>query len=112
MSYSLAINFEAVIPLEVGFPLIRIEVYNDQHYSKVLAQDLNLDEKRRENTLIWMASYQQHLAKSYNQKVQGRKFMVGDLVLRKDVGNTKDTVDGKLGPNWEGPYKIIKLAGK
>ena len=33
-------------------------------------------------------------------------------VLRKVVGNTKDPTDGKLGPNWEGPYKIIKLADR
>ncbi|GFZ11148.1 hypothetical protein Acr_22g0005460 [Actinidia rufa] len=31
---------------------------------------------------------------------------------RKVVGNTKDPVDGKLVPNWEGPYKITKLTGK
>ena len=28
------------------------------------------------------------------------------------VGNTNDPVDGNLGPNWEIPYKILKLAGK
>ena len=37
---------------------------------------------------------------------------MGDLVWRKAVGNTKDLTDGKLGPNWEGPYKIVKLTEK
>ena len=32
--------------------------------------------------------------------------------MRKFVGNTKDLVDGKLDPNWEGPYKIVKLTSK
>ena len=32
--------------------------------------------------------------------------------MRKVVGNTKDRADGKVGLNWEGPYKIVKLAGK
>ena len=32
--------------------------------------------------------------------------------MRKIVVNTKDPVDGKLGPNLEGPYKIVKLDGK
>ena len=32
--------------------------------------------------------------------------------MRKVVENTKDPVDGKLSPNWEGPYKIVKLVGK
>ncbi|GFY85504.1 hypothetical protein Acr_04g0002420 [Actinidia rufa] len=52
------------------------------------------------------------LAKSFNQKVQQREFEVGSLVLRKVVGNTKDPTDGNLAPNWEGRYKIIKLAGR
>ena len=59
-----------------------------------------------------MADYQKQLAKTYNQKVQHKEFSVRDLVLRKVVGNTKDLKDGKLGPNWKGPDKIVTLAGK
>ena len=59
-----------------------------------------------------MANYQKQLAKSYNQKVQHREFVVGDLVLRKVVENNKDSTDRMLRPNWEGPYKITKLANK
>ena len=32
--------------------------------------------------------------------------------LFEAAGNTKDSADAKLNPNWEGPYKIVKLAGK
>ena len=59
-----------------------------------------------------MANYQKQLAKSYNPKFQHKEFVVGDLILRKVIGNTKDSADGKLGPNWEGSYKITKIAGK
>ena len=59
-----------------------------------------------------MANYQKQLAKSYVQRVQHREFTIGDLILRKVVKITKDLVDGKLGLNWEGQYKIIKLARK
>ena len=59
-----------------------------------------------------MASYQNQLDKTYNQKVHHIEFSVGDVVLVKVVRNTKDTVDGKLDPNWEGLYKIIKLVDK
>ena len=34
-----------------------------------------------------------------------------DLVLRKVLGNTKNPAWGKLGPNWEGPYRITSVAG-
>ncbi|GFY86367.1 hypothetical protein Acr_05g0000060 [Actinidia rufa] len=97
---------------QVGLPTIRTEAYNTSNNNEVLARDLDLAEERRENALIRMADYQKQLAKSFNQKVLRREFELGSLVLRKVVGNTKDPTDGKLAPNWEGPYKIIKLAGR
>ena len=45
------------------------------------------------------------------KKVNPREFKVGDLVLRKVVGNKKDPREGKLGPNWEGPYRITSVLG-
>ena len=37
--------------------------------------------------------------------------MPGDLVLRKILGTTKNPAWGKLGSNWEGPYRITSVAG-
>ena len=39
-----------------------------------------------------------------------RSLALGDLVLRKVIGNTKNLTWGKLGPNWEGPYRITSVA--
>ena len=63
-----------------------------------LAGDLDLAKERRKNGLIRMASYQQQLTKTYNQKVQHKEFLVGNLILRNVVGNTKDPVDWKAHP--------------
>jgi hypothetical protein len=41
--------------------------------------------------------------------VKARQFEVGDLVLRKVTIATKNHTQGKLGPNWEGPYKVIEI---
>ena len=41
--------------------------------------------------------------------VRSRKFKEGDLVLRKVFQNTAKRNVGKLGTNWEAPYKIIKV---
>lgn len=54
-----------------------------------------------------MARYQDLMAKHHNTKVRPRCFQVEDLVLRKVTTATRDPSQGKLGPNWEGPYKII-----
>ena len=40
-----------------------------------------------------------------------RPLSVGDLVLRKVLGATKNPAWGKLGPNWERPYWITFVAG-
>lgn len=47
------------------------------------------------------------MAKYFNKKVKERKFKVGDLVLREATLATKQPVDRKLGPNWEGPYRVM-----
>lgn len=44
----------------------------------------------------------------YDKKVIKREFEVGDLVLRR---NQKDSKEGKLAANWEGPYKIAMKTG-
>ena len=40
-----------------------------------------------------------------------RPLAPGDLVLRKVVGAAKNPSWGKLGPNWEGLYRITSVAG-
>jgi hypothetical protein len=39
-----------------------------------------------------------------------REIQVEDLVLRKVMGTAANPRDGKLGPNWEGPYKITAVS--
>ena len=53
-----------------------------------------------------LARYQNLMAKHYNSNVRHRDFQVGDLVLQKVMGATRDPSQEKLGPNWEGPYRI------
>ena len=43
--------------------------------------------------------------------MRARPLASGDLVLRKVVGTAKNPSWGKLGPNWEGSYRIILVAG-
>ena len=42
--------------------------------------------------------------------VKVRPLAPGDLVLRKVVGTVKNPSWGKLGPNWDGPYRITSVA--
>ena len=109
--FAMAYGTEAVIPLEIGIPGIRTQGVENGTNDILLARDLDLLEERKEKAAIQLAVYQQQLARAYNKKVNPRDFQVGDLVLRKVVGNKKDPREGKLGPNWEGPYRITSVLG-
>ena len=76
-----------------------------------MVERLDLLEEYREVAIIRLAEYQQTLARRYNRDVKTRKFGAGDLVLRRAVGNMRDTSAGKLAPTWEGPYKVTSIAG-
>jgi len=46
------------------------------------------------------------------QKVKVHEFQVRDVVLKRVIQTTWQIDQGKLGPNWEGPYTIIAWRGK
>ena len=61
--------------------------------------------------MIQLAYYQHKLKQGYDVNVKLRPLAPGDLVLRKVLGTAKNPAQGKLGPNWEGPYHIASVAG-
>ena len=67
---------------------------------------LDLLDEVKTTTEQRLARYQDLMAKHYNSRVKHKDFQVGDLVFRKVMGAVRDSTQGKLGPNWEGPYKI------
>ncbi|RWW12144.1 hypothetical protein BHE74_00007873, partial [Ensete ventricosum] len=44
----------------------------------------------------------------YNRKVLPRQVRLGDLVLQKAKVNDSTRSQGKLAPNWEGLYGVVK----
>ena len=61
--------------------------------------------------MIQLAYYQHKLKQGYDANVKLRPLAPGDLVLRKVLGTAKNPAWGKLGSNWEGPYRITSVAG-
>uniref|UniRef100_A0A2N9FX58 Uncharacterized protein n=1 Tax=Fagus sylvatica TaxID=28930 RepID=A0A2N9FX58_FAGSY len=108
--FALAYGVEAVIPLEVGLPTTRTTEFDVDENESSLRMDLNLVEERRDMATIRLASYQHQMKRGYDKNIRPRSFQVGDLVLRKVVANTRNPNDGKLGPNWEGPYQVTSFA--
>ena len=102
---------KAIIPLEIGFPTLRTQSFNPSDNDELLERSLDLIKERRESAMVQLAYYQHKLKQGYDAKVKLRPLEPGDLVLRKVLGTVKNLAWEKLGPNWEGLYRITSLAG-
>ena len=102
---------EVVIPLEAGFPTLRTSLFTLYNNDQLLERSLDLVDERREAAMVQLAYYQQKLKQGYDTNVRARPLAPDDLVLRKVVSTAKNPSWGKLGPNWEGSYRITSVVG-
>ena len=107
--FSMTYGAEAVILLETGFLMLRTDAFTLDGNDKLLGKILDLIKERRESAMVRLAYYQHKLKQGYDTNVKLRPLAVGDLVLRKVLGTTKNLAWGKLRPNWEGPYRITSV---
>ncbi|XP_075642005.1 uncharacterized protein LOC142613515 [Castanea sativa] len=105
--FRLANGSEVVILAEVGLASYRVENYDMSKNKEAIRLQLDLVDEVRATAEQRLARYQDLMAKYYNSKVRHRNFQVGDLVLKRVLDATRDASQGKLGPNWEGLYRII-----
>ena len=81
---------EAAIPLKTGFPTLKTSSFTSGSNDRLLEKSLDLIEERRENVMVQLAYYQHKLKQGYDANVKLRPLIVGDLVLRKVLGTTKN----------------------
>ena len=79
---------------------------------KAMRLKLDLVDEDRATVEQRLARYQNLMSKHYNAKIRHRDFQIKDLVLQKVLGAAKDPSQGKLGSNWEGPYRITSWQRK
>ncbi|GKD16976.1 hypothetical protein Tco_1206134, partial [Tanacetum coccineum] len=102
--FSLTYGSKAVILVEIGMPTYRIIQFNEAHNDQARRLDLDLIQERRETTDIREAKYKKKVEQYYNKWVRPISFKVGDCVYRRNEASKVEN-QGKLGPNWEGPYR-------
>ncbi|XP_071727479.1 uncharacterized protein [Rutidosis leptorrhynchoides] len=107
--FSLVYGSEAVIPAVITVPTERILSYSEGENDERLCTNLNYAEERREMTTIREATNKQRIAKYYDKCVRSRIYKVGDLVWPDNQASRAQNT-GKLGLNWEGPYKVIGIS--
>jgi len=108
--YSLIYGMEAVMPLEVQIPSLRVLMdseLKEAEGAKVRFEQLNLISEKRIVAFCHHQLYQKRMAKAYNKKVRPRVFQKKDLVLKKLLSLPgEDHI--KWAPNYKGPYKVKK----
>ncbi|XP_073219715.1 uncharacterized protein [Cicer arietinum] len=108
--FSLVYGMEAVLPIEVEIPSIKVLMetkLEDAEWVQSRYDQLNLIEEKRMIALCHGQLYQKRLKKAYEKKVRPREFREGELVLKKILPIKKDS-RGKWTPNYEGPYVVKK----
>ncbi|XP_075636771.1 uncharacterized protein LOC142609009 [Castanea sativa] len=109
--FSLTYGAKVVMPTEINLCSARISGFSPAESVELVVSKLNLLEEHRESVTIRLVEYQQKLARRDNRDVRRKEFSVGDLVLRKVVGNNRNVNAGKLAPTGEGPYRVTAITG-
>ena len=107
--FKLAYGSEAVIPEEVLVANHRVMKYQDEENEEQLRLNLDLIDEVRMDAEQRTARYKSPMARQYDAMVKPRRFNIGDLVLKRVSLTTRNPAHGKLGPNWEGPYRVINF---
>ncbi|XP_075658839.1 uncharacterized protein LOC142628677 [Castanea sativa] len=105
--FKLAYGSEAVIPAEVYMAKHRVMKHKDKDNEEQLHLNFDLINEIRIDTKQRTIRYKNLMTRHYDAMVKPRCFNIGDLVLKKVSLANKNSVHGKLGPNWEGPYRVI-----
>ena len=85
----------------------KVVKYRDEDNEEQLRLNLDLIDEVRTNAEQRIARYKNLMARQYDVMVKPSRFNLGDLILKRVSLATRNPAYGKLGPNWEGPYKVI-----
>ena len=105
--FKLAYGSETIILAEVHMANHRVMIYQNKDNEEQLCLNLDLIDEVRTDADERTTRYKNLMTRQYDAMVKPRRFNIGDLVLKKVSLATKNPAHGKLGPNWEGPYRIV-----
>ncbi|KAJ4769671.1 hypothetical protein LUZ62_053928 [Rhynchospora pubera] len=110
--YSLVFGAEAILPLEVEIPSLRVAMHAKMSLSEraqLRLDELDAMDETRLAAQQNLELYRAHMARAYDKLARPRTFREGELVLvlrRPILGRHHGP---KFAPNWEGPYVIQQV---
>ncbi|GJR72932.1 reverse transcriptase domain-containing protein [Tanacetum coccineum] len=109
--FSLTYETEAVLTIEISIPIKRTRKEDPTQNEKDLRINLKVLEERTEIAAVMEVAYKKKLEQYYNNKVRPSTYKLGNYVLRLNSASKVEYM-GKMGPTWEGPYKVLEADGK
>ncbi|KAI0519706.1 hypothetical protein KFK09_007165 [Dendrobium nobile] len=108
--FALVYGSEAVLPLEVQIPSLRVAIQSQittQQNAQLRLEELEALEGRRLQAQQNLELYKARMIQAHDKLVRPRTFRVGDLVLvlRRPILAYRK-LGGKFEPTWEGPFVV------
>ncbi|XP_070040740.1 uncharacterized protein LOC142168876 [Nicotiana tabacum] len=110
--YSLFYGTDAVILVEVGEPSLRYFRESEPQNDDSRRQKLDEVEEQRDMAYVRMVAQKQQAERYYNKRAKIMSLKIEDYVLKAKTQASKYPQEGKLGTNWDDPYKITAAARK
>nr|KYP62827.1 Gypsy retrotransposon integrase-like protein 1 [Cajanus cajan] len=121
--FRLTYGTDAMIPVEVGEPSFRRQYFNETSNDTFIRAEVDMVDELRNKAEIIAEACKQRMARRFNSNLIRRSFKEGDLVWRVQGSARRNPKEGKLAPNWDGPfwvrhslengaYKLEELSGK
>nr|KYP75181.1 Retrovirus-related Pol polyprotein from transposon 17.6 [Cajanus cajan] len=104
--FRLAYGSDAMILVEIGEPSFRRAHFDEANNGAELRTNLDAVEEVRDRALVVAEDTKQRYKRRFDRKVKPRVFREGDLVWRAIGEARKDPRQGKLAPNWDGPFRV------
>ncbi|KAI5427349.1 hypothetical protein KIW84_032680 [Lathyrus oleraceus] len=109
--FSLVYGMEAVLPVEVQIPSLRVLMdvkLQEAEWVRTRYEELSLIEEKRLAAICHGQLYQQRMKRAFDEKVRPRVYHVGDMGLKRILPPQNDR-RGKWTPNYEGPFVVKKV---
>ncbi|XP_058766024.1 uncharacterized protein LOC131639550 [Vicia villosa] len=111
--FRLTYGHDVVLPVEIYLQSTRIQrqvdIPSDHYWNMMIDELVDLYEERL-IALDILIRQKQRVGKAYNKRVKAKVFAVNDYAWKVILPmDQKDKSLGKWSPNWEGPFRILRI---
>ncbi|KAI5447986.1 hypothetical protein KIW84_015428 [Lathyrus oleraceus] len=109
--FSLVYGTEAVLPVEVQIPSLRIMKeagLDEDEWIQTRLDQINLIDEKRLAAVYHRQIYQKRMTQAFNKKVKRQVYQLGALVVKRIILPQGDP-RGKWTPTYEGPFVVKKV---